>query len=413
MAAERTSGALRLFAVVTTVFLEGCTPSCNGNCFDPDDPCPNDMVTDESGCLWDRCSGPFTGNLIPCWFAEPGLKVGELILAGSRAQHLAYSRILDESRLHPMGEMWLYDLESRAHTRLSEEGRMCYMLGAQGDRVGWVEVENYGPGFQYWDAVFLIHVKDIVTGAEWRFPIPEKTKPISFSFSGDFLVVNRLWEQMCDGYLENFRDVWLYDMQTGEKSLVAGEFGKPCASGARIHGNRIAYWKHWGCCGQEDLKYQIWERDVVTGVDRLVVDTGENVAPIDASFLYGFDGKWEVVWLYSHVRAYDLDTGESKEVTRCSIGDCHLAVGDGLVAYERQGEDGFVQRQSYVAELATGRKLKLTNLRPYFDGSVPWSMSGHRLLWGESRGKLTMDDCGNTRDTDGRTELWFWKDIEF
>ncbi len=386
-----------------------------GDCFDPDDPCPNDMVTDETGCTWDRCStGDFNGNLMPCWYTEPGKEeVGYFELAGSRAQYLAYVKKADE-HAYMLGQIWLYDMETGEHQPLTEEGRMCYRIKADGDRIGWLEMVEYEKGSAK-PPVVDVCVKDIVTGEEWRVPNPDKLKSLMFSLSGDRVVVNERGKEYewCEVSTTVRRDLWTYDLETRQKTILASaEYGSHIASKGEVHGDRAVYWKVRGYCGEEVIN-QLWMKDLVTGEEKMIAEMNKapQAANITSDNDFQFDGKWAVAWIGINMVAYDVETGESKEVTPCNK-DCRLQVDQGIVAYDRYGEDGLDQRQVYVQEIATGEKRKLTDLRPYYDSSGPKSFHNGRLMWYERRG-YGITKCGVTRMPTGWTSLYFWKDIEF
>ncbi|MBN2499075.1 MAG: hypothetical protein JXR96_31090, partial [Deltaproteobacteria bacterium] len=150
-----------------------------------------------------------------------------------------------------------------------------------------------------------------------------------------------------------------------------------------------------------------------SGQERMIDDlTHVMTAPMDFGYEFHFDGHWAVMWMGSAIGAYDVDSGRFEEVTRCSAGDCHTYYGDGIVAFDRSGDDGLDQHQLFVYSLESGAEEQLTFLRPYYDVAIPQSMLGRRLLWSEGRGKAIADLCGNKREPTGRTALYFWKDIE-
>ncbi len=408
----------RLVFLLALIWMAGCSKGCleegpAGDCFDPDEPCPIDMVSDETGCVWDRCSGDFTGNPIPCWFAEPGVEVGYFKLAGSQAQYLAYIKKMDEFGSEMLGQVWLYDLETEEHRPISEEGRMCYRIRADGDRIGWLEMVEYEKGSAKRPVVDAC-VKDIVTGEEWRVPNPEELRTIRFSLSGDRIVVNEIKDEKCEIATSLRQDLWIYDLNTRQKSILASAVpGSYKVVSGEVCGDLAVYWKIGGACGKEAI-YQLWLKDLNTGEEKLVEEMNSIVLAVasTADNIFQFDGKWAVGWMGNRMMAWDVETGESREVTPCNR-DCRLHLDNGIVAYDRYGEDGLTQRQLYVAEIATNEKRRLTDLRPYYDSAGPVSFQAGRLLWAEGRGKSIYDSCGNVRHPEGKTGLYFWKDIEF
>lgn len=397
------------------------TCSCNGQqqfCFDPDDPCPNDMVTDESGCVWDQCSGEFTGNLIPCWWADPALQTADFTLGGPRSQYIVYTRFIEEFAMEYLGQVWLYDLETGEHRQITEDGKMCYRPAADGDRVAWLEAVEYsyepGVGLTF---ISDVHVKDLATGQEWHVPNPDEAESSGISISGDNVAFDEMLMGLCeDGQWSTIQSVWVYDLQANQKKLVAAaEMGVHNVGGAELSGIEIVYWEMpSGVCAHGRHPYRLYHVDLDSGDKRMVADFGLLNLPIGGvEWLFNFDGEWAVVNRWSHLEAWNVHTSESVEVTPCYTGGCHNYLSNGFVAFDRSDESGPDQWQVYVVEIATGREQQITTMRPYYDSASPISFLGHRLLWAEGRGRTAYDDCGGERLATGKTSLFFWKDIEF
>ncbi|MBN2492971.1 MAG: hypothetical protein JXR96_00165 [Deltaproteobacteria bacterium] len=391
--------ALALAGFAVLAGCQGC-PAIFGECFDPDDPCPNDMVSDESGCVWDRCAGGFYGELVPCWHTERG--AGVYTLAGSRGQYLAYQN----------GEVWVYDLELEEHRRISPDStHNCFdFLQTDGDRVAWLETMEYEPKW-----VIDVYAADVATGRQWHVPNPESLYTSDFSISGDSIALLERSDLVCDDMFEaTKRTLYLYDLETEQKTLLIDpDPEEHDVAAPSISGDRLVYWRATGRCSGR-ARSEIWFMDLVTGEERMIDDlTNIWSPPVPCDYDYSFNGRWIVFWMGSSIVAYDVENGEKVEVTRCSIGDCHNFLEGGVVAFDRANEGGKIQRQVHLYELDTGHSMQLTHLRPYYDVAEPRGMAGRRLLWSEFRGESIEDACGNERRATGRTMLLFWKDIEF
>ena len=400
---------MRVHLMIFSLLLATIQIACSDDCFDADDPCPNDMVSDDTGCVWDSCAGEFTGNKLPCWYVGKSIGIPQLV--GAQAEQLAYTKATEEIGVTPMGEVWIYDLNSGEHRQLVGEGRRCYFLSTDLDKVAWLELMAYDEEENVW--VSDAFVQDITTDQIWHVPNVEGVKTSEFSVSDDMIAIVETRSLICDIKQENRNDIYLYDLQSGEKTLaVEAQIGEFNALRPRLAGNRMVYWRTPGACGYNLSELRLY--DIPTGRDTLVADlTGIMTGPMQADYVFHFDGQWAVIWMGSEIGAYEVDTGRFLEITKCSIGDCHTYSGDGIVVYDRWGIDGKDQRQLFAYEFESGQTKQLTFLRPVYDSALPYSMRGHRLLWGEGRGKTKTDSCGTTREATGKTILFFWKDIEF
>jgi hypothetical protein len=379
------------------------------DCFDPDDPCPNDMVSDESGCVWDRCSGEFTGNLLPCsFFLDFEHGVIGTSLAGEDAELLAF---VERKFEHPAygfltGPIWLYDIEHDQKSLLTEEDRACFDLQVDGTRIGWQEVPETGIGDEHSPAA-NIHVMDIMSGEHWLVEDPEIGVNKDFRLAGDDLVFTVSHWIQCDVSFEFSEELYHYDLRTREKKLLEGAiYGEYGISVATVKGGRVVYGRFAGqsCGPSADVSYRL--RDLDSGEDyELVSFPGSRI------FFFDFDGRWFVYSTIATIEAIDVDTLEHVEVTRCGHGDCIFRLEQGRLLYDRHGEDGLDQYQLYVKEVDSEQRTKITDLRPYYDNGVPRDFESGRLLWKESRGRTIYDECGGMRSDEGVTWLVFWKDL--
>ncbi|MBN2492940.1 MAG: hypothetical protein JXR96_00010 [Deltaproteobacteria bacterium] len=393
--------------------LGACWHDCMGyeDCFDPDDPCPNDMFIDELGCAWDRCSNEFTGEQVPCWYTSLPMLSSWFTLAGSGARYIAYVRDAEPELNGVEGEIWLYDLETGEDTPLVEGAeRRCFWLRSDGDRLGYLERMNDEVGSE---SIVDACVKDIETGEEWRIPNPRQRYTRSISMSGDRVAVTE-YEYMedCIGG-SNLGEVFLFDLATVEKVLVSGsEIGTYKSTNAEIGGDRIAFWKVRGACPEGTMNDQLWIYDIESGHESLYREW-ENVFLSDDCMDFQIEGSW-IVLHHNNIYAFDIESGQELHVTSCGYADCGFLVSEGMVAYVRRGEDGLDQLQTHVFELESGQHRQMSDMWPYFDGSAPTSFKDGRLMWSEVRGNGLGDGCGNYRGTDPHpTEMLFWKDIEF
>jgi len=380
-------------------------------CPDEADPCPNDMVTDESGCVWDRCGGGFTGKRIPCFWTDPEIDRGEMEFAGDHGQYLAYIEKKEEYVYK--GDVWLYDIELQERRRLTQD-RLCYNLRAGGNRLGWLQLVKESEHYHDTDVVDA-YVMDLESGQEWHVPNPLERQTVDLDMSGNLVITREMWmTTACPlGGKEIVRDLWLYDLTSGERRQVAAADPQShVILGGRIADGMITYWKMTGPCA-DSVVNQLWVEDAAGEESRMLADTGNERPFAQSEYSFSFDGRWLVQLFGSYIDAFDVRSGESKRITRCSMSDCRLRGDAGLVAFDRYGEDGLTQRQVYVVEIETSKEQRVTDLRPYYDSSAPSGMVGNRLLWAERRGKNTIDDCGFEHRATGWTSMYFWKEIVF
>ncbi len=377
------------------------------DCFDPDDPCPNDMVSDESGCVWDRCSGEFTGNLLPCsFFLDFEHGVADTSLAGEDADLLAFVERKFEHLAYGFltGPIWLYDIEHDQKSLLTEEDRACFDMQVDGNRIAWNEIPEGGVGEGKLPATDVF-VKDIVTGEQWHVPNPDGRDTQCFSLSGDDLVLTEMEYIQCDVSYRQSADLYHYDLRTREKTLLDGAVrGEYMLTRSAVADRRVVYLRSSGACSGPGQWARL--RDLDSGEDyELVSFPGSRI------FFFDFDGRWFVYSTIATIEAIDVDTLEHVEVTRCGHGDCIFRLEQGRLLYDRHGEDGLDQYQLYVKEVDSEQRTKITDLRPYYDNGVPRDFESGRLLWKESRGRTIYDECGGMRSDEGVTWLVFWKDL--
>ncbi len=411
--------------------LAGCTWSCGKeepekpHCLDPNDPCPNDMVT-EQGCTYDRCAGSFTGNLIPCFYIGDEHGPVWWFLAGARSQYLAY-RTYNEGRLqgsetypdHPYGSVWLYEIATGERRRISAEGAKAFYLRTAGSKVAWLEYVSFevNPktgGIR--NLVTDVRVYDTETGQEWHV---ENTRGAEWA---DLGVSDRwaIFNERRSGYCENHNpydvnDLWAYELSTNrlvkidESDLDTVVLGYPRLDGDRVITTKLSP----GVCKDENREMWFWQYDLASGAALRLRKPDAPLSPTssdDRRMERDFEWPWFVARTSGTITAWNFETGAAFEITGCSRDDCNVVLGNGKVAYDRYGEDGLSQRQLYLFDLATWKKTRLTNLRPYYDGAGPGDLKANRLFWGERRG-YDIFSCGYTRKATGVTPLWFWIDV--
>ncbi len=394
-----------LAAVVLALACGGGSCGLQQDCLDPDDPCPNDMVADESGCVWDRCSGEFTGNLLPCsFFLDFEHGVADTSLAGEDAEYLVFVEIKKDIGIFNAGPIWRYEIDTGSMTRLTTEDRMCYKLQVKGNRIAWREeiegAEGDGPL-----SVTDVFAMDIVTGEQWHVPNPDGRDTQCFSISGDDLVLTEMEYIQCDVSYRQSADLYHYDLRTREKSLLDGAVrGEYMLTRSAVADRRVVYLRSTGACSGPGQWVRL--RDLDSGEDyELVSSPGPRI------FFFDFDGRWFVYSTGATIEAIDVDTLEHVEVTRCGHGGCIFRLDQGKVLYDLAGEDGLVQQQLYLEELGGEQRTRLTDLRPYYDGVTPTDFEAGRMLWRETRGRTIFDECGGMRSNEGMTWLVFWKDL--
>lgn len=419
-------GVAKALTVATGLMLglAACTGPCSElvpGCFDG--PCPGNRVEDNTGCVWDGCA-EIIGNKIPCWYMDPQYETASsrndnwFSLVGDRSQYIAYVREQDDYGYLKFGPLYLYDLESGEHRKISGDGELCMNPKGDGSRIAWIEVT--------WDEetmqrpTSMLHVLDLDTEQRWEVPGSDGAQVENYDLSGDHAVITELSQYDCgaDGPgFETRRDIWLFTLSSGIRSLVAESvLGAYSHGPSRTNGDLVAFWRLGGFCGGEG-GHTLWLHDIETGSSRLLDDIG--MATIKSSGRYNynfhFDGKWLVTkdGKTNTLIAYDVETNSRQTISECGFADCQNQFQDGLVVYERSNEDGKIQTQLHIADLRTGERKQLTNLRVALDDLVLTSMKGRRALWSEDRGQLVDDGCGNTRHVDDRTPLWVWMDIEF
>jgi hypothetical protein len=390
------------------------------DCFDPNDPCPGDMVSDDSGCVWDQCAGDFTGTLIPCWMTEVEEGITQIMLAGERGEYIAHIRA---GAKYNRGSIWVYNIETEEAQKLDVDTDTTFFLQADGSRLAWIETGGYRIDGDETEKYELAKVFDLDTQQIWEIPNPELNDITLISISGDDVVVTEEIQVVCDDFTFSHRGtIWHYDLSSQEKKLIADSvMGESTVYSGQVSNGRVMFYRQVGYCSGEIIPAELREYNLETEEDQLVESFDSlskrpilsYVGPGHDLLTTDFKGSWYLALAGGTIRAWNIDTSSSTVVTNCYIGDCHFALGDGYVAFDIYGEDGLTQRQVYAVNLDTDEELKLTNLRPFYDGAMPKSMKGVRLLWGEGRGETNRDDCGNTRDASDRTGLFFIRDFEF
>jgi len=405
----------------------GCSENHNGNpdaaCDGEPDPCPNDMTSNASGCVWDRCAPAFGGTLLPCFWTTDALTKGVVFyaLAGERWHKAVYLRGLETTPDLFLGEVWTLDLETGQEQQVSETGKSAFQPVADEQRIAWWELVPEAGGIP---RHALLTVYDLNSGEIQRADNPEHAFPSSLSISGSRLVYSMWRDELCEdpqGLMTMGRrhDLWLYDTGTQlRESLEATIAGDSVAYAGMIVGDVVAFVRASGFCAQTRKK-ELYILDLSTAGRRLVADlesigamaTGDLASSRDS---LAFDGSQVVARVFgSRVVAIGGDTGNTRVlVPFCGTGGCHIRLGDGFVAYELDGENDQTYRRTHVTWLESGESELVTDIRPYHDASAPMAAAGHRLLWWEQRGESIRDACGVDRPATGRTALYLWKDLQ-
>jgi len=417
-----------ILLALALLLLAGCTWSCGTepekpHCLDPNDPCPNDMVT-EQGCTYDRCAGTFTGNLIPCFYINDEHGPAWWFLAGPRAQYIAYRTYNEGSEaypLHPYGSVWLYEILTGERRKISPEGSKAYYLRTGGSKVAWMEYVSFEvnpTNGSIKKLVTDIRVFDTETGQEWHVENTRGTEWENLDISDRWAI----FSEIRMGYCENgkpyyVRDLWAYELSTerlvklDESELNTVVLGYPRLDGERVITTKLSP----GACTEAiDRRHTFWLYELKTGEAKPLREPGAPLSPTssdDRRQEIDFQWPWYVARTSGTVTAWNFESGDAIEITACGRDDCGVVLDNGKVAYDRYGEDGLSQRQLYVFDLATRKKTRMTNLRPYYDGAGPGDFKANRLFWGERRGFDILDACGYSRKATGKTPLWFWKDI--
>ncbi|MBW2702818.1 MAG: hypothetical protein JRF33_18505 [Deltaproteobacteria bacterium] len=401
------SASLAFILLMLGLCLSAC--SLDKNCFDPDDPCPNNMIEDEYGCVWDHCAGEvFWGERIPCLAEDEHDNLAWWTLVGAHAQYLAYVRDAtaeDGTR----GPLWLYDLETGEQRSITESERRCTWVRASGNWVGCIEIGEYVGAYTRASDLLLVNV---VSGVEWQIPNEERMQIASYSISGDRVVFVRRSEFYCASMNLPWDQVWVFDLTTGELSLIADSVEESYRStNAEIAGDVVAYWRVAGLCSGEYWS-QLRMYNTASGVDSMFKEWSYHVY-VDNNSLndFAFDGQWVAMDEGSGIRAYAIDGSREIDVAYCPLA-CDFNLSNGKVAYTQSGADGLNQLQVHVFDLETETDAQVTFGRPFWDGASVQSLLGNRLLWGEGRGHNVWDDCGNFRPGSSQ-KLLFWKDIDF
>ncbi len=394
-----------------------CSSACQDpfnddkQCFDPDDPCPNDMIVDELGCYRDQCPGDvFWGERVPCFWQGTEEDHYYWTLVGEGGRYLAYVQdMTEESGIE--GPIWLYDLESGETRMLTEPDRLCTKLRADGNRIAWIEIgeeTEYGPNARD------VYIKDVVTGEEWQVPNPNRRWIDAHSIGGDHVSVVEVSYISCQGYTA-WDQIWVYDLVSGERTMVADsmmeEEERYSAMNAEVADGKVAYWHRGGLCGGDSFS-QLRIYDIETRENRLFKEWSYSISMDHDSYEFLFDGKWLVYNDSSRFNAHTIDGTRVIEGPVCPFGGCLLHLSSGMVAYALEGEDDLKQTQTYVFDLESEQIMRITDLRPYFDKGSPQYFLDGRLVWSEFRGKTISDDCGDTHPGYPGLML-FWKDIEF
>lgn len=401
------SAPLALIILVLGLCLSACP--LDENCFDPDDPCPNNMIEDEYGCVWDHCAGEvFWGERIPCLAEDEHDNLAWWTLVGEHAQYLAYVRdatVEDGTR----GPIWLYDLETGEQRMITDPGRRCTLVRSGGNWIGCLEEGEFIGMHTVASDLLLVNV---ATGSQWQVPNGERNRIASYSISGERAAMVFRHEFICSGTGFSWDQVWVFDLISGELSMIADSVEESYRStNAEIAGDVVAYWRWTGLCSDEywsELRFY----DLTTGEDSLFKRwnyrvSGNNYDTGD----FGFDGQWVAMDEGSGIRAYAIDGSREIDVAYCPFA-CDINLSKGNIAYTQSGADGLDQLQVHVFDLETEIDTQVTFGRPFWDGASVQSLLGDRLLWGEGRGHNVWDDCGNFRPGSSQ-KLLFWKDIDF
>ncbi len=391
----------------------GCLyPDNDKHCFDPNDPCPNDMIVDDLGCYRDQCPGEvFWGERIPCFWQGAEEDYTWWTLVGEGGRYLAYIQDMTEEN-GAEGPIWLYDLETGETRMLTDPDRLCTRPRADGNRIAWIEI---GEETEYGPNACDVFIKDVLTGEEWQVPNPDRRHIDTHSIGGNHVAVVDLSYISCHGYTA-WTQVWVYDLLSSERTMVADslmeEDDEYQAMNAEVADGKVAYWRQGGLCNANPFS-QLRIYDIETGGDILFKEWSYNLSLDNNSwFEFRFDGKWLVFNERSRFNAHSLDGTRVVEGPLCAFGGCLIHLSNAMVAYALWGEDDLDQMQTFVFDLESEQVLRITDLRPYFDRSGPEYFLDGRLLWVEFRGKTITDDCGN-QHLGYPGDMLFWKDIEF
>jgi hypothetical protein len=386
------------------------------------------MVT-EQGCTYDRCAGPFIGNLIPCFYINDEYKPVRTLLAGTRAQYIAY-RTYNEGRLqgseaypdHPYGSVWLYEIATGERRRISPEGSKAYYLRTGGSKVAWLEYVSFEVNPKNGvikNLVTDIRVFDTETGQEWHVENNRGTEWDRLAVSDRWVVYEEVREGYCPNIVFDYvvHDLWAYELATERLIKVAeSDLLENSVGPARVSGDRVVIVKGFpGYCVDVLHENQFWQYDLATGESKFLRKPGIGLSMMpdteDWEKVMELEWPWLVARTSGSITAWNFESGDAIEITACGRDDCGVVLDSGKVAYDRYGEDGLSQRQLYLFDLATWKKTRMTNLRPYYDAAGPGDFKANRLYWGERRGFDIMDTCDYSRKATGRTTLEFWKDI--
>jgi len=388
-----------------------CLPACPlvDDCFDPDDPCPNNMLEDEYGCVWDHCAEDvFWGERIPCMAEEEHDNLAWWTLVGEESQYLAYVRdATEEDGIR--GPLWLFDFETGEQRMITGLDRKCTLIRSGGDWIGCLEEGEFiGPHTVASD-LLLVNVE---TGHEWQVPNEERKYIASYSISGERVAMVFRHEHICSGTGALWDQVWLFDLPTGELSMIADSVEEGYRStNAEMADDVVAYWRVSGLCSGEYWS-QLRMYNTLTGEDSLFREWSYQVYINNYSINdFAFDGQWVAMDEGSGIHAYSIEGSREIYVAYCPLA-CHFRLSNGKVGYTQSGGDGLIQLQVHVFDLETETDTQVTFGRPFWDGASVQSFLGDRLLWGEHRGENTWDDCGNFRPGSSDRML-FWKDFDF
>ena len=407
---DRKLKAFCLWPVIFVIGLHLSACPLDKDCFDPDDPCPNNMLEDEYGCIWDHCGGDeFWGERIPCLDTDPNDTMAYWTLVGDDSRYMAYVEdMTDENGV--AGPLWIHDFVNGEQRRITEADSKCIRPRAEGNRIGCLEVGEYiGSAMRAADLLIL----DVVTGEQWQIPNSERKGIVSYSISGDQVVFVARHQFVCSGIGQAWDQVWIYDLVTREKQMIADSVeNESRATNAEIADGVVAYWRWSGLCS-DDYWGELRLYDLASGEDRLFKQWTSHLSGDNNRFNdFGFDGAWLAFEVAGGIRAFSVDGIHEIDVAWCKF-LCDINLSEGKIAYTQQGADGLDQTQVHVFDLATEVDSQITDVRPYYDGASVHGFLNGRLLWSEVRGLWTLfDDCGNVR-VGTSSELLFWKDIEF